>query len=277
MNVHIESVIGIIKRSPTLHTLQLQTRRETIIDGDFPFGLDNERHPGHNYLYAGTICALLSCGSLTTLNLGLLRVIPKDPKSEWHICDSIAALLPGLRRLRLRMLQICPNALTPLHDDKIQLKEVIVNLGTIIGSMSHSPRCRAQMGSKESISSKLLADLEQQATLLGARLTNPEMVRVLFDVNLDIEDDIELIETGTEMWAFEILQSKVLKLVGHVDWDEELLTNTNWENADGEVIEVQSVSEDELVEFVRHHPWIGESEVNMIRKYGNIGEQLIYI
>lgn len=71
-------------------------------------------------------CVMVLDLSSSTLDRGGLLPITEG---QFHVCTRISALLVTLRRLRLRMRALCPEALKPpQHVTKLNITEVLVNL-----------------------------------------------------------------------------------------------------------------------------------------------------
>jgi hypothetical protein len=192
----------------------------------------------HDYLYAPTIRAILSTKNLTILDLDLCGILPRRRKGNCHICTSVAALLATLRRLRLRLREICPDALNPPeHDAKIRLNEVLVNLSLsrespLTRSAIHARRCGP---SSRGGSLHLIADMEQQAALLTTQMAAPKMARALTHVPTIPE---------VEMRAFDILTLKTFRLAADADWDDEGEVIEDKVSSDDEESEISSLSSD---------------------------------
>lgn len=144
--------------------------------------------PTHrDYLFAPSLSALLSAKNLTVLDLDtcgstLQRYYEGD---EIHICEVVGGLLVNLRKLRLRMRNICPHALNPktaIHT-RLVLSEVLVKLSLpyesfAIGEASSSKRCGVSSGENH----KLQTDMEAQAQTLVPSMSSPRIVQILANV-----------------------------------------------------------------------------------------------
>ncbi|EEP77850.1 predicted protein [Uncinocarpus reesii 1704] len=212
LNDDISHLVRITKQSRKLRHLRIHATSEAHPE----FYLQDRR----DYLFTSTIRGFLSLSNLASLQLDLCgtRPMPSRTGERFHICTDIAALLPTLQRLRLRMREICPNALKleqPSTD--LRLDEVLVNLSLShdsprITSATHAARC----GSSPGVGFlQLKADMQQQAKELVAQMASPKRVRVLTHARLNIE-----------LEAFDVLTGKNLALGECADWD-----------AAGEVIE----------------------------------------
>ncbi|KAF1840620.1 uncharacterized protein K460DRAFT_371824 [Cucurbitaria berberidis CBS 394.84] len=182
-----------------------------------------------DYLFISTIRAFLSASNLTSLELDLCgtRLIPcqsQEHVEDFHVCTSIAALLTTLRRLRLRMRNICAEVLkhrpysTNLHLDEMLINLSLSNESPLNTSAAHATCC----GSSPGAFLQLKADMESQAQDLIAQTTAPKIARILTHALPSLE-----------MRAFDVLTGRNLALSEGAEWD-----------ADGEVIQ-DEVSDEE--------------------------------
>jgi hypothetical protein len=196
----------------------------------------SERHPllpqlsRRDYLSLSTIKALLSVENLTVLELdlcGTLLMPRHEHRDDFHICTSIGALLPTLRRLRLRMRSICPDVLRPQHHDtSLRLSEVLINLSLsnespMITSAAHSIRCGPIGGFLE-----LKADIEDQAEALAIHMASPKIIRILTHTLPQLE-----------MRSLDVLTGKCMKLADDMAWKD-----------DGKTIDDDSELESEIMD-----------------------------
>lgn len=136
------------------------------------------------YVPPAPIWDLLSAQNLTVLDLDLFGAFLEErPGTEhrrkYHVCTAIGALLTQLTRLRLRMYNICTEALRPhTSDDGLRLSEVVVNLAMYNGAPSRTLASHALPCVSGGIF-KLGADMRAQAAALAARMECPKTVRVL--------------------------------------------------------------------------------------------------
>ncbi|KAI1087174.1 hypothetical protein F5B19DRAFT_486913 [Rostrohypoxylon terebratum] len=212
-----------VKNSPKLRMIRIHA--------------SSERHPllpylpRRDYLSLPTMRAILSAENLTVLELDLrgTHLVPRQEHSDdFHICTSIGALLPNLRRLRLRMRSICPDVLRPHHHDTdLRLSEVLINLSLskdslISTSAAHSIRC----GSTGRGFIQLKADIEDQAKALAARMASPKTIRILTHSLPQIE-----------LQSLDVLTGKCMKLADDMAWED-----------DGKTVEDDSDSESEILD-----------------------------
>ncbi|KAM5439477.1 hypothetical protein MferCBS31731_004574 [Microsporum ferrugineum] len=180
--------------------------------------------PRRDYLYFDTIFNFLSLDSLTVLELDTCGshfihygVSQSQSGRQRHICQHIAALLPQLHCLRLRLREICPLALQPQGADTPYLKSVIVNLSlsnepSDITSASYSRRC----GSSERPGfPQLRSDMEDQATRLAGQMSYPVIVRVLFHPHNGCSS------LGWKQEYLDVLTGKRATLEPSIPWDED--------------------------------------------------------
>ncbi|KAK0710363.1 hypothetical protein B0T21DRAFT_376472 [Apiosordaria backusii] len=211
----------IIKQSRRLRILRIQATSEL-----HPLLRFLERR---DYLFLSTIRAFLSASNLTSLELDLCgtRLMPHQSQENgegFHVCTSIAALLPTLRRLRLRMRTICADVLKPpQHCTSLSLNEMLINLSLsnespVTTSAAHATRCGSSTGGFL----QLKADMEKQAQVLVAQMAAPKIVRILTHTLPNIK-----------MQAFDVLTGRNVTLSEGAEWDD-----------DGEAIEDQ-VSDEE--------------------------------
>ncbi|KAK2781717.1 hypothetical protein FQN52_001392 [Onygenales sp. PD_12] len=133
------------------------------------------------YLHGWSLAGLLSLKSITVLELDTYGS-PALSYDGPHICACIGAMIPQLRRLRVRMCEICPDVLRPGENstDPLFLEEAIVNLSLPNMSRNTSParyakRCDSSVGQF----GRLGLDIEEQAALLIQQMSCPRRVRIL--------------------------------------------------------------------------------------------------
>ncbi|KAH9879333.1 hypothetical protein J1614_002772 [Plenodomus biglobosus] len=221
LNNDLHYLATIIKQSRKLHILRI---RATI-----------ELHPlfhlleRRDYLFLSTIHNFLSATNLTSLELDLSGTrLVSDQQQEHdeglHICTDIAALLPTLQCLRLRMRNICADVLKLCQQGtKLRLSEVLINLSLskespLTTSATHATCCIPNSGGFL----QLKADMEEQARILVAQMSDPKIVRILTHTLPKFE-----------MRAFDVLTGKTVRLSEDAEWD-----------ADGEAVE-DEVSDEE--------------------------------
>ncbi|OAL05120.1 hypothetical protein IQ06DRAFT_333335 [Phaeosphaeriaceae sp. SRC1lsM3a] len=199
----------IMKQSRKLRTLSIQTTAELhpIVRSQLP----------RSYLFASTTSAFLSASNLTSLDLdlcGSLLISDQNQEldGEFHACTSIAALLSTLRRLRLRLRIICPDALKPRqHSTNLSLNEVLINLSKINKSpLDTAGGCAKCCDSYPATFDQMQADMERQAQVLMAQMENPKVVRILMHTM-----------PRCEMRAFDALTGRYVKLAEGADWDDD--------------------------------------------------------
>ncbi|KAK2761490.1 hypothetical protein FQN53_007690 [Emmonsiellopsis sp. PD_33] len=134
------------------------------------------------YLYGRSLASLLSLKSITVLELDTYGS-PDLSYDGCHVCACIGAMIPQLRRLRVRMCEICPDVLRPGENSTtgpLFLEEAIVNLSLPNMSRNTSParyakRCDSSVGQF----GRLRLDIEEQAALLIQQMACPRRVRIL--------------------------------------------------------------------------------------------------
>ncbi|KAK2743530.1 hypothetical protein FQN57_004827 [Myotisia sp. PD_48] len=130
-----------------------------------------------SHLYEDTLSHILSLDTLTVLELETCgtSVVRRKNSPKVHLCSQIAVILPSLYRLRLRLHEICCEVLRA-PKQPIHLKDVVINLDTYKSHSEPITRSR-ECGNDRGIDS-LNADLQKQATLLVAQMSQPKIVRV---------------------------------------------------------------------------------------------------
>ncbi|OAA63336.1 hypothetical protein SPI_03499 [Niveomyces insectorum RCEF 264] len=157
-----------------------------------------------DYLSRATLQSLLSMDHLHVLVLDTtvgLRASPGERDDHGHVCPAVAALLPSLGILHLRMCRICPDALAvqgPVRS--LRLREVIVNLSLLdnrpgITSAAHARRC----GPAGAGMLQLQADIHKQAEALADRMAAPKTVRIVSHSLPDFRVHALDVLTGTMM------------------------------------------------------------------------------
>jgi hypothetical protein len=183
-----------------------------------------------NYLPLPTIQGFLSLENLSVLVLDLsvgFLSSPGEQENGHHICPSIAALLPTLRILHLRMHSICPDVLKPQGpENNLRLSELVINLSLTtnqpgITSAAHSKRCGGVGGLLH-----LISDIREQTAALAARMGSPRIVRIL-------THSLPLFE----IQSFDVLTGKMMVLDDDMAWDE-----------DGKIVMEDSEPESELLD-----------------------------
>lgn len=147
-----------------------------------------EEFPKRDYLYEPTVSRLLSLRNLTALELdtcGTSFISRNDHQGpqQIHVCSHISRLLPQLHCLRLRMRDICPDALCPPEGSNtklLKLNELIVNLSLAnespkITSAAYAQRCNTSGDGFL----QLRTEIEEHAGLLIEQMPYPRIVRVL--------------------------------------------------------------------------------------------------
>ncbi|KAF2746960.1 hypothetical protein M011DRAFT_72326 [Sporormia fimetaria CBS 119925] len=185
LNEYLRHFAAGIRESRNLRVLRIQATSK--VDpmhprlGGRPYGLD--------YLVPSTVRAFLLIENLTSLELDLCgsRFVPGPGRTNGtnvscHICTDIAALLTTLRRLRLRMRTICADFLKPppVHNAKLRLNEVIINLSLYEAlsraTAQHAVWCR---DSSTPEWNGFEGGMEAQARILAARMATPREVRII--------------------------------------------------------------------------------------------------
>jgi hypothetical protein len=177
------------------------------------------------YLSAKPLADLLSVSNLTSLVFDTAscyiqhRYYSETNPNDTHLCRSINALLPSLRRLHCRMNMVCESLLKlPPDDTPLALEELIINCS--ISELSdtrtaynrpslcmyhYDPRDYGLPKATRNLPIELV--MERQATALAARLRSPRMVRVITHrlPTLDI-------------FAFDAIEGRYVKLPNNQDW-----------------------------------------------------------
>jgi hypothetical protein len=176
-----------------------------------------------------TLCMLLSTSHLTSLELDLVGadVDWRCPGSKYfplenpHLCTPIAALLPTLRRLRVRLPFICALILNVEEDiGSLRLSEVIVNLclpdwSIEVGSKGdrgeeeHSTLCGTKPYNlfyfvPTDRFAALIRTWEEYAQTLAAKMAAPKKVWILTRV-----------AEGSTLQAFDALSGTTIPLKAH--------------------------------------------------------------
>ncbi|KAK2874960.1 hypothetical protein FQN49_001911 [Arthroderma sp. PD_2] len=176
-----------------------------------------------DYLHEDTISSFLSLDNLAVLELDTCgsSFIPSGERQsqsryQSHICPHIAALLPRLHRLHLRMREICPLALQPGDKDVPYLKTVIVNLSLSNEpsgkkSVHHSMKCDVGLSRQN-----LVVLMEREVVSLAARMTSPAIVRIITDISAGP------IDSGVYLQSLDVLTGALrpLKPAMGVAWDD---------------------------------------------------------
>ncbi|KAF2999286.1 hypothetical protein E8E13_004202 [Curvularia kusanoi] len=220
LNSNLVRLATILQQTQKLRVLRIQAMSE--VDPMFIFWKPRE------YLFCTGVNTFLAASNLTSLELDLcgsrLKQWDQENDGEVHICTSVAKLLTTLRRLRLRMRDICAGALNPPHHStNLRLDEVLVNLSLssgspLISAVSHARRC----GYHGRDSLALKGEMEKQARDLVAQMAAPKTVRVLMHEY-----------PNCQLRAFDVLTGKYIDLAEGAEWRD-----------DGEVIKDQ-VSDEE--------------------------------
>jgi hypothetical protein len=184
----------------------------------------------HPFLHTPTLASFLSFSNITSLELDI-GYLPNDARdkdeSKIHVCALVNSLLPKLRRLRYRMATLCEQLLVmPPGDSKLDLEELIINLGFFGGDRRHerpipTSHCRTPLAGL------LQVYLRPRLQKVVKRLANPKTVGVIsheprlnqthfFDA---LTEDLLLLAPGTGPWEVsggELVESGVERLFP--DW-----------------------------------------------------------
>lgn len=155
---------------------------------------------------------LLSLGNLSVLvldiNAGLYG--PRgEPRENFHFCPAVAALLPTLQTLHIRLQFICPDILKIIDSyEALRLSTLVINTTLIFsrsGATSTSPSRRCLRGQGELL--QLRSDLQEQAEALSHRMSSPKIVRLLthklptFEtLSLDVLTGVTMILDDSSPW-----------------------------------------------------------------------------
>ena len=216
LNDDLLQLANLAKKSRKLHSVRIKA---AIIVCD----------PSCGYLSASTIRSFLPVDNLMALDLdfrgtSLSNRPGYENSDDIHICKSIGVLLTTLTRLRLRMRDICTDALKPKNHpgSKLRLKEVIINLSlSYVSRMAttkvHSTPCSfTSLDYPERKVNGLQAEIKNQARALVSRMESPKLFRILTHG-----------VTRLEPLSFDILTGKLMKLTEQMAWE-----------ADGEIQEI---------------------------------------
>ncbi|KAF5550149.1 hypothetical protein FPHYL_9471 [Fusarium phyllophilum] len=191
--------------------------------------LSNPLSSPEDYLSLSTMRAFLSVENLSVLVLDLPGTSldsSGERGDECHICPSIAALLPTLRTLHLRMRTICPDVLKVQDPSSTwKLGTVIINFVLLTDQLSmmaatHSKPCDSHGGGLI----QLRVDIQEQAEALVTRMVSPKTMRILTQT-LPQFDTMSL----------DVLTGKIMKLGDGAAWDE-----------DGKTVQEDSEPESEI-------------------------------
>ncbi|KAL1875135.1 hypothetical protein VTK73DRAFT_10272 [Phialemonium thermophilum] len=175
LNYSLEKLADMLRHAPGLRHLGLKAGPERP---DLGWGREG-------YLMIKPLSDLLSMRHLTSLDFDIAGSYPRSRACDLgiHLCRSINALLPSLRRLRCRMDAVCEDLLDPpTPDSYLLLKEVIVNLS--LSELSDDitsyryPVCCTTASSTTFLEMRDM--LIDRATTLSQRLLNPQTVRVIW-------------------------------------------------------------------------------------------------
>ncbi|KAF5977367.1 hypothetical protein FBULB1_6587 [Fusarium bulbicola] len=206
LNDDLAHLAIIVQKSHRLRVLRISARRCLLF---------NPVSSPEDYLSLSTIRAFLSVESLSVLVLDLPGTSldsSGQEGDECHICPSIAALLPTLRTLHLRMRTICPDALKVQDPDStLRLGTVVINFSLLTDQLSmaaatHSAPCDSHGGGLI----QLRMDMQEQAEALVTRMVSPKTMRILTQT-LPQFDTMSL----------DVLSGKIMKLRDDAAWDED--------------------------------------------------------
>ncbi|KAI1124925.1 hypothetical protein F5Y10DRAFT_248325 [Nemania abortiva] len=202
LNSDIAQLATMAQQSRRLRTLHIRAWRSSS-----PRGFSDADW----YLSLRTMQGFLSVDNLSVLILDLSAGFRRSLGDDRHICRDIAALLPTLRILHLRMRRICPDVLKPQDPDgDLRLSELVINLSLTttaprITSATHSERCGGVRGLL-----LLQSDIREQAEALAARMDSPRVVRVLTHSL-----------PSFEILSLDVLTGKIMVLDDDMAWDED--------------------------------------------------------
>ncbi|KAL2257939.1 hypothetical protein VTK26DRAFT_8941 [Humicola hyalothermophila] len=172
LNLALSRLAAGLRKCRKLHSLTVMARSERFEDGG-----------GRSYLLIKPLADLLSLQHLTSLEVDTLgsRAMTWKSTSGIHLCQSINALLPSLRRLRCRMDFMCglllalPNQTTPLD-----LEEVIINVSSSWPDdesiVRQYPRYCLTATSDADLGDAMIA----QASKLPPRIRSPRIIWVIY-------------------------------------------------------------------------------------------------
>ena len=215
-----------------------------------------------DYLAASTICAFLSLSNLTSLELDLCGTglrqdlcgtkYGREDGEPIHLCPNIAALLTTLRRLHVRMPEICPDVLKTKEDTRnnnLHLNEIIINLSLIdvasapcAISALHATSCGTPDRWRGDL--EVLPEMEKQVQNLVAQMAAPKIVRIITHTRL-AKFPLPIYPRK----AYDVLTGRTVKLREGAEWDDE-----------GEPPIEKEVSEDEESEISDLHGDLEDDE-----------------
>lgn len=222
LNNDLLQLATIIKQSRKLRFLRIQATSEM----DPLLRLLGHR----DYILLSTISSFLSTKNLSSLELdlcGTQLIQHQNDGEKSHICTSIAALLPTLRCLRLRMRMICADVLkAPQDSTNLRLNEVLINFNLSKGASkiiyaSQATNCDSL------VKVQLRADMQKQASVLVTQMAAPKMVRILMPTFPSLKTQV-----------FDVLTGKTMELEDGAKWDadgktiEDEVSDEEWDTPD---------------------------------------------
>ncbi|KAM0539917.1 hypothetical protein ACHAO7_011696, partial [Fusarium culmorum] len=219
----LEQLATIIQQAPKLHFLRIEaygSRRSDPLEGS------------EDLISLNSIQAVLAVNHLTFLAIDLpggVLTSSGGREEACHICPNIGALIHKLKYLRLRVRNICPDALRPRDSaDGLRLNRLIVNLSLKmdlpgITSAAHSKRCGPP---NEGGFLQLKEDMQEQAEKLGAKMASPKLIRIL-------SHTLPQLETH----SLDVLSGGTMLLEDRMRWDD-----------DGDILEDEQGAESDFSE-----------------------------
>ncbi|KAK5998447.1 hypothetical protein PT974_00826 [Cladobotryum mycophilum] len=180
-----------------------------------------------DYLMAAPMASFLSVRDLTCLEIDAVgtHVLDRSEGSSGiHLCSDVNAMLPTLRRLRIRMKDICTQVISiPEDSPPLPLEDLIINLSLIEPASPdttfHYPKwCNPLPGSSFR---QFKADMESRARELVPALKNPRIVRIVSHT-----------VPGRAIHSFDALTGRRMLLKSDEPWD-----------ADGEDLDGLTITE----------------------------------
>ncbi|KAF5024644.1 hypothetical protein F66182_3266 [Fusarium sp. NRRL 66182] len=197
----------IVQQAPRLHFLRIEaygSPKSDPLEGP------------EDHISLNSIQAVLTVKHLTFLAIDLpggVLTSSGERAEICHICPNIGALLHKLKYLRLRVRNICPDALKPRDPaESLRLNKVIVNLSLKmdfpgITSATHSKRCDPP---NEGGFFQLKAEMQEQAEVLGVKMASPKLIRILTHTFPQLETH-----------SLDVLSGRTMLLEDRMRWDDD--------------------------------------------------------
>lgn len=214
LNEQLDILAEISHRCRKLHRLRIET------DADGYFGLSED------YLDRTMMCEILAIENLTYLDLNLGTGVSPTyvGKNHLHLCASIAARLPTLLELRLRLRRMCPDALKP--PATMETSEPTLHLHTIIIFVtSNNEQSVRDSNFEQSVrdcrtpatGELLWAPMQGGLEKLIPQMAKPKVVRLLSHVSTDRHE----LAGSDRIQGYDLLNEKHFTLDQDAYWSDE--------------------------------------------------------